>query len=218
MYSYSKMDTDTEPKPTSKYNREKYEQNKEKIVSEFGVFNVIILARRVCNTNLPITHQTLSILSNQNTLCLLLRNIQHTHSPSQSLLILSVYVCIYTYFTEREREREKKGSREIWNCSFTNTHADTLRNNPRIIQISEREDRMRERDTHTRHWYQDFPLCALIRTLSSTLSHHTKTKETASVCVCVLFIKQIRYNTQTQVSKVIYKLKCAIKHTYSSAV
>ena len=138
-------------------------------------------------TNLPITHQTLSILSNQNTLCLLLRNIQHTHSPSQSLLILSVYVCIYTYFTERESEREKKGSREIWNCSFTNTHADTLRNNPRIIQISEREDRMRERDTHTRHWYQDFPLYALIRTLSSTLSHHTKTKETASVCVCAIY-------------------------------
>ena len=49
MYSYSKMDTDTEPKPKSTYNREKYEQNKEKIVSEFGVFSVIILARRVCN-------------------------------------------------------------------------------------------------------------------------------------------------------------------------
>ena len=49
MYSYSKMDTDTEPKPKSTYNREKYEQNKEKIVADFGVFSVIILARRVCN-------------------------------------------------------------------------------------------------------------------------------------------------------------------------
>jgi hypothetical protein len=49
MYSYSKMDTDTEPKPKSTYNREKYEQNKEKIVTEFGVFTVIILVRRVCN-------------------------------------------------------------------------------------------------------------------------------------------------------------------------
>jgi hypothetical protein len=46
MYSYSKMDTDTEPKPKSTYNREKYEQNKEKIVSEFVVFSVIILTRR----------------------------------------------------------------------------------------------------------------------------------------------------------------------------
>jgi hypothetical protein len=42
MYSYGKMDTDTEPKPKSTYNREKYEQNKEKIVAEFGVFSVII--------------------------------------------------------------------------------------------------------------------------------------------------------------------------------
>ena len=33
MYSYSKMDTDTEPKPKSTYNREKYEQNKEKILA-----------------------------------------------------------------------------------------------------------------------------------------------------------------------------------------
>ncbi len=32
MYSYSKMDTDTEPRPKSTYNREKYEQNKEKIL------------------------------------------------------------------------------------------------------------------------------------------------------------------------------------------
>jgi hypothetical protein len=31
MYSYSKMDTDTESKPKSTYNREKYEQNKEKL-------------------------------------------------------------------------------------------------------------------------------------------------------------------------------------------
>ncbi len=49
MYSYSKMDTDTEPKPKSTYNREKYEQNEEKIVTEFDVFNVMILWRRVCN-------------------------------------------------------------------------------------------------------------------------------------------------------------------------
>jgi hypothetical protein len=49
MYSYSKMDTDSEPKPRSTYNREKHEENKEKIVAEFVVFSVIILARRVCN-------------------------------------------------------------------------------------------------------------------------------------------------------------------------
>ena len=33
MYSYSKMDTDTGPKPKSTYTREKYEQNKEKILA-----------------------------------------------------------------------------------------------------------------------------------------------------------------------------------------
>ncbi len=57
-------------------------------------------------------------------------------------------------------------------------------------------------------------------------SHTTQKRNTLTphknegdfVCVCVLFIKQIRYNTQTQVSKVIYKLQCAIKHTYSSVV
>jgi hypothetical protein len=160
MYSYRKMDTDTEPKPKSTYNREKYEQNKENIVAEFGVVNVIILARRVCNrvggdliyisfihlqrggihvrhpkthnlanhgirqrarvpptlspTNLPITHQTLSILSNQNTLCLLLRNIQHTLSLSISLDIICIRMYLYILHTETEggRERERERERE----------------------------------------------------------------------------------------------------------
>ena len=45
---------------------------------------------------------------------------------------------------------ERKGSREIWSCRFTNTHAETFRNNPWIILIL-RERRERERlDTETR--------------------------------------------------------------------
>jgi hypothetical protein len=121
---------------------------------------------------------------------------------------LYTHVFIHTYITHTHTHTHthRKGSREIWNGIFTNTHADTFRNcrnNPRIILISERE-RMRERETHTRHWYQDFP-CTRMLALSFSHyhahSHTTQTpKENAYVCVCVLFIKQIRYNTQTQVS------------------
>jgi hypothetical protein len=39
---------------------------------------------------------------------------------------------------------ERKGFREILNCSFAHTHADTFRNNPWIILISERAKRERQ--------------------------------------------------------------------------
>jgi hypothetical protein len=129
-----------------------------------------------------------------------------TLSFSIFLEIISIRMYLYILHTHKHTYTHRTGSREIWNCSFTNNHADTFRNNPRItlILISEREARMRERDIHTRHWYQDFP-CTCMHALSFSHyqehSHTTQTqKENVCVCLRVLFIKQIRYNTQTQVS------------------
>ena len=83
----------------------------------------------------------------------------------------------------------RKGSREIWNCSFTNTHAATFRNNPWIILISRRQYRKGHRHIDTRHWYQDFPCTCMHAFCFSHYqrhSHNTQTpKENVCVCVCV---------------------------------
>ena len=42
---------------------------------------------------------------------------------SRSLCLLYIYVCIYTCITYPHRDTRRQWSREIWNCSFTHTHA-----------------------------------------------------------------------------------------------
>jgi hypothetical protein len=84
-------------------------------------------------------------------------------------------------------------SREIWNFSVTNTHADTLGtihgylNNPWINLISEREERDRERNKalipgFSVHMYTH----AVFLTLSTTLSQNPNDFVTKRVCVSLV--------------------------------
>jgi hypothetical protein len=121
-------------------------------------------------------------------------------SPSQSMLRLSpwfsLYVCIYTYITHTHTHTHtyththRKGSREIWTCSFTNTHAATFRNNPWIILISRRQYRKGHRHIDTRHGYQDFPCTCMHAFCFSHYQRHSGTTQTPkkNVCVCCVHV------------------------------
>ncbi len=122
---------------------------------------------------------------------------------SQSLLILSpwlsLYSCIYTCITHTHihTHTHRKGSREIWNCSFANCPADTFSNNPWIILISQREYRKRHReierhrdrerlDTDTRIFRAHAWTRSLFHTIKDTLAQHKhRRRMCVYVCVCV---------------------------------
>ncbi len=112
---------------------------------------------------------------------------------------LYTYVLIHTSHTHTptHTHTHRKGSRKIWNCSFTNTHADTFRNNPCIILISRRQYRKGHRHIETLH--TDTRICranactrSVFHITKDTLPAH-KHRRRMCVCVCVCVCHQSKW-------------------------
>jgi hypothetical protein len=109
------------------------------------------------------------------------------------IISLIISVCIYTYITHAHTHTythtHRKGSREIWSCSFTNTHAATFSNNPWIKLVSRRQYRKGHRhietlDTDTRILRAHACMRSVFHTIKDTLAAY-KHRRRMCVCVCV---------------------------------